>query len=213
MTFDSRGSNAWNQVPLADYEMHMQHKTVAQAQLLNKLTNKYLKKHQPNDLLFLGISGGNGLEHVNIDKTESVCGIDINDAYLEATRQRFGEKIRQLSLINADISTSNDSFIKADFVWAGLIFEYIDMQKGFAFVNNNTKARATLVITIQSNNGHQSVSQTGIESLKTVKDIFKTVDAEELKATAHKEGFELIGMEENVMPNGKSLLTYEFSRR
>jgi hypothetical protein len=39
--------NAWNRIPLEDYEQHMQHETVTQAQLLNNLTNKYLQKHNP----------------------------------------------------------------------------------------------------------------------------------------------------------------------
>ena len=46
--------NAWNNIPLDDYEQHMQHKDVAQSQLLNELTNKYLLKHRPENILFLG---------------------------------------------------------------------------------------------------------------------------------------------------------------
>jgi len=61
-------ANPWIYLPLDDYEQHMQHKDVGQSQLLNYLTNKYLQKHNPENILFLGISGGNGLEH--IDKTK-----------------------------------------------------------------------------------------------------------------------------------------------
>lgn len=53
---------------------------------------KYLNKIDPENVLFLGISGGNGLEHINTDKVKRVCAIDINDSYLEETRKRFGEK-------------------------------------------------------------------------------------------------------------------------
>lgn len=204
--------NAWNQIPLEDYEMHMQHDTVAQAQLLNKLTHEYLRKCCPQTPLFLGVSGGNGLEHIDLAKTTSVYGIDINKSYLEETRKRFGEKIKGLVLINSDIATSKESFVKADFVWAALIFEYIDIQKCFEFIDNNTDNSAKLIVTIQSNNGNQSVSQTGVESIKSVKDIFTIVDADHLKAIAQTFGFELIGSEENIMPNGKSLLTFEFSK-
>lgn len=204
--------NAWNQIPLQDYELHMQHETVAQAQLLSSLTNKYLRKYSPQIPLFLGISGGNGLEHIDLERTKSVYGIDINNSYLEETRKRFGEKIKQLVLVNSDIAISNESFVKADFVWAALIFEYIDIQRGFEFINNNSGNSAKLIITIQSNNGNQSVSQTGVESIKAVKDIFTIVDADYLRSVAQMSGFELIGSEENIMPNGKSLLTYEFSK-
>ncbi|SFD82300.1 hypothetical protein SAMN05518672_103366 [Chitinophaga sp. CF118] len=206
-------TNAWNRIPLEDYERHMQHEGVAQAQLLNHLTNKYLQKHNPESPLFLGVSGGNGLEHIDINKTKIVYGIDVNKSYLEEAQKRFGEKIKQLVLVNADISTSKESFLKADFVWAALIFEYIDIQKGFEFIANNIGESSKLIITIQSNNGNQSVSRTEVESIKYVKEIFKIVDKDNLQTNASKFGFELIGSEENILPNGKSLLTYEFERK
>jgi len=206
-------TNAWNSIPLEDYERHMQHKEVAQSQLLNHLTKKYLQKHNPESPLFLGVSGGNGLEHIDINKTKRVYGIDVNKSYLEETQKRFGEKIKQLVLAEADISTSNESFLKADFVWAALIFEYIDIQKGFEFIANNIGDFTRLIITIQSNNGNQSVSQTEIESIKYVKEIFKIVNKDHLQINALKFGFELIGSEENILPNGKSFLTYEFERK
>ena len=141
-------ANAWNRVPLADYELHMQHEDVAQSQLLNKLTNKYLQKHKPESPIFLGISGGNGLEHIDINKTKIVYGIDVHQSYLEETKKRFGKKIKQLVLVNADISSSNEPFLKADFVWAALIFEYIDIKKGFEFIANNIGGTTKLIITI-----------------------------------------------------------------
>jgi hypothetical protein len=203
-------TNPWNNIPLDDYEQHMQHKDVAQSQLLNSLTNKYLQKHNPANILFLGISGGNGLEHIDVNKVKSICGIDINQSYLEETQKRFGNKIKQLELVNVDIGTSNKSFIKADLIWAALIFEYVDIERAFGFIENNADKSANLIITIQSNNGAGSVSQTGIETIKSVKDIFRTVDSKELQNSALKFGFELIGTEENTLPNGKSFITYEF---
>ncbi len=70
--------NIWNTIPLEDYERHMQHESVGQLQLLNNLTKKYLKKLSPEIVMFLGISGGNGLEHIDNNITSQVFGIDIN---------------------------------------------------------------------------------------------------------------------------------------
>ncbi|MCS3556436.1 MULTISPECIES: hypothetical protein [unclassified Sphingobacterium] len=203
--------NPWNYIPLNDYEQHMEHKDVAQAQLLNSLTYKYLKKHKPENILFLGISGGNGLEHVDTDRVKKIFGIDINQSYLNESHKRFGNKIRQLELATADIGTSTKSFIKADFIWAALIFEYVNIEGAFQFIANNCNKYINLIITIQSNNGTNSVSSTGIESVKSVKDIFKNVDRNELQNTASKFGFRLTNSEENILPNGKSFLTYEFN--
>lgn len=204
--------NPWNSIPLDDYEWHMKHEGVAQSQLLNSLANKYLQKHNPENILFLGISGGNGLEHIDTNKVKRICGIDINQSYLGETQKRFGEKIKQLELVNTDIGTSNESFIKAGFIWGALIFEYVDIERAFGFIDNNADPSTNLVITVQSNNGNSSVSQTGIESIKSVKDIFRIVDSKDLQSNAIKYGFQLMGSEENILPNGKSLLTYEFGR-
>lgn len=205
-------TNAWNKIPLEDYEQHMKHESVGQSQLLNMLTHKYLSRYNPENPLFLGISGGNGLEHVDVKKAKTVFGVDVNQAYLDETQKRYGEIIKQLVLVNTDISTSEDSFLKADFVWAALIFEYVELEKGLDFIANNTCESAKLIITIQSNNGNQSVSQTGVESIKSVKEIFNIVNKENLQVYALKVGFELIGSEENVLPNGKSFFTLEFGR-
>jgi hypothetical protein len=205
-------TNAWNKIPLQDYEQHMQHKDVGQSQLLSKLTNKYLQKHRPENALFLGISGGNGLEHIDINITKKIYGIDINESYLEETKKRFAAKIKQLVLINTDIQNSSKLFLKANFVWAALIFEYIDIQKGFNFIANNSNESTRLIITIQSNNGNRIVSETGVESIKSVKDIFKIVDKDNLQAHALRSGFKLFSSEENILPNGKSFHTFEFGR-
>lgn len=117
-----------------------------------------------------------------------------------------------MKLLNVDIGNSTESFIKADFIWGALIFEYVDIERAFGFIENNARKSARLIITIQSNNGAGSVSPTGIESVKSVKDIFSIVDGKELQNAASKHGLELIGSEENMLPNGKSFLTYEFGR-
>lgn len=206
-------TNPWNNIPLADYELHMEHQDVGQAQLLNLLTSRYLQKANPENVLFLGVSGGNGLEHINTNKVKIACAIDINESYLEETRKRFSEKISHLQLVNTDIGLSNTSYIKADFVWAALILEYVDIEKFFDFISNNTDNHSRLIVTIQSNNGVQSVSKTGVESIKSVSGIFKVVDKYDLQTKAAIFGFECIGWEENFLPNGKSLLTYEFSKK
>lgn len=190
----------------------MQHKDVGQAKLLNYLAGKYLKNNNPENILFLGISGGNGLEHIDTEQVKRVCAIDINSSYLKETRERFGDKIKQLALVNVDIGSSTASFIKADFVWAALIFEYVDSKRCFEFIKNNTDACAKLIITIQSNNGVQSVSHTGVESVKSVASIFKTIDKDDLQKEAVAFGFDCVGSEENFLSNGKSLRTYEFSK-
>lgn len=123
------------------------------------------------------------------------------------------KKIKHLDLVNTDIGSSNASYIKADFVWAALILEYVNIENFFEFITDNTELNFKLIVTIQSNNGVQSVSKTGVESIKSVSGIFKIVDKDDLQTKAGMFGFECAGWEENFLPNGKSLLTYEFSKK
>jgi hypothetical protein len=143
-------TNVWNNISLSDYEQHMRHETVGQLQLLNGLTKKYLQKYDPSNLLFLGIAGGNGLEHVDVTKAKSMFAVDINNAYLEETEKRFGKRIKHLKLINTDINTSKECLTKADFVWAALILEYTDIDKSFEFIVNNICSSANIIITTQA---------------------------------------------------------------
>jgi hypothetical protein len=96
---------------------------------------------------------------------------------------------------------------------AALILEYVNVERFFTFIRKNTDLNSRLVCTIQSNNGVHSVSTTGVESIKSVASIFKTIDKEDLKQEATAFGFESISSEENFLPNGESLVTFEFSKK
>jgi hypothetical protein len=202
--------NIWERIPLEDYEKHMRHETVGQSQLLSSLTKKYLDQFAPNTVMFLGVSGGNGLEHIDTTITHRVYGIDINEAYLEATRVRFQDRIPHLELIKRDLSEDVTEIAKVDFVWAGLIFEYIEIGRCFQFITNNVKNKGHVVVTVQVNNGASSVSKTGVESVKLAGQIFKPVESSELLATAERYNFKKIAGEENELPNGKTFKTFCF---
>jgi hypothetical protein len=206
--------NVWNKIPLEDYELHMQHESVGQLHLLNNLTKKYLEKLSPETVMFLGIAGGNGLEHIDNNITRQVFGIDINQNYLDETKKRFKDQIQNLSLINIDISSrETEKITKANLIWAGLIFEYVETDTCFEFINDNIQENGYLVVTVQENNGVSSVSQTGIETIKSAGEIFRIIAESDLVSIADKFGFQKIDFEENILPNKKSLKTYTFVKK
>ncbi|MEO7048032.1 MAG: class I SAM-dependent methyltransferase, partial [Ferruginibacter sp.] len=202
------GTNPWLNIPLKDYEYHMAHPLVGQSILLNSLTKKYLDKIRPEAAVFLGIAGGNGLEHIDIDITKSVIGIDINQDYLNTTLKRYKNTIASLQLMNLDIVKNSVRICMVDFVWAALVMEYTGIDKVLDFCTNNLRIDGHLVVSIQSNNNKQSVSPTGIESVKKAEEIFSIVNPEELLSKAAETGYRLIAREENSLPNGKSIITF-----
>jgi predicted TPR repeat methyltransferase len=203
-------SNPWLHIPLDDYEGHMSHHLVGQAALLNALTKKYLDAIKPEVCIFLGIAGGNGLEHIDNQVTQSVYGIDINQDYLDTASKRYKESIPTLQLVNLDITRHSESICKADLIWAALVLEYTGIDKALAFCSNNIRKEGHLVISIQSNNNKQTVSPTGIESVKKAGEIFSIVDPELLASKISENGYKLVGKEENMLPNGKSIITFHF---
>jgi len=203
-------TNPWLNIPLEDYERHMSHHLVGQSILLNSLTKKYLDETKPETVVFLGIAGGNGLEHIDNNITKSVIGIDINQDYLHTTSIRYKRAIASLQLINLDIVKNSVSICKADLVWAALILEYAGIDKVLEFCTNNIRESGHFVVSIQSNNNKQSVSPTGIESLNTVEDIYSIVNPDNLLSKAAELGYRLIEKVENGLPNGKSIITFHF---
>lgn len=212
MNYKQKNSNPWTEIPLEDYESHMSHSLVGQLDFLNSLTKKYLNIIKPETCMFLGIAGGNGLEHIDNNITKKVIGIDINQNYLDATHKRYNDKIYSLKLINSDISKTEEVFCSADFIWAALVLEYIGMEKSLEFSKNNLQHGGHFIVSIQSNNGVQSVSQTGIESIKKSGDIFQMINPDLLIDKATELGLRLIENEEFIFQNGKSLKTFHFVR-
>ena len=150
----------------------MSHHLVGQSILLNSLTKKYLDEIKPETALFLGVAGGNGLEHIDTNITRQVYGIDINPDYLDTAFKRYKHKIASLQLLNLDITKKPKTICRADFIWAALVLEYTGIDKALAFCTNNIRKDGHLIISIQSNNNKPSVSSTGIESVKKAGEIF-----------------------------------------
>ncbi len=205
--------HVWNQIPLEDYEKHMAHDQVGQLQLLSGLTKKYVGLLNPKKPLFLGIAGGNGLEHIDPVTVEKVVGVDINADYLLATERRFGKHLQNLELHHLDITTENrQSIVMADWAWAALVLEYTGIEKSLDFIDRNLQAGGDAIITIQENNGVQSVSPTGVDSVKAAGSLFQLIAEEKLLPSARDKQFALVSKEENFLPNGKSFRTYHFRK-
>lgn len=203
-------TNPWHKIPLEDYERHMSHPMVGQAMLLSTLTKKYLDEIKPGTVVFLGISGGNGLEHIDNSITKMVYGIDINPNYLKTAFARYEQTITSLQLLKLDIVKRPETICQADCIWAALVLEYTGIDQVLEFSANNLRKEGHLVVSIQSNNKGQTVSNTGIESIKQAGEIFSVVDPEILLQKAEAKGYILIEKEENILPNGKSIKTFHF---
>lgn len=202
--------NIWNHIPLIDYEKHMSHATVGQMQLLSRILEEKLKQYSPTSLTVWGIAGGNGLEHINPNITKEVIGIDINNEYLNECKKRFADSIPNLRLSNIDLECKNTRpTIKTNLIWAALVFEYVDTDNVLEYAKECLNNKDVISITIQQDNENDSVSKTGIESIKQVSSIFKTITKEKIIKYAQKYNFNLVAETENLLDSGKSFITLD----
>ena len=117
--------NPWLDIPSSEYIGHMGSAEVAQLPVLNRLVRDVLARARPKNVLLLGCSTGNGLEHVDPAVTRRVSGVDINP-HLRELAGRFPAPGFQLDLHAADVATYPFAHEEFDLVHAALLLEYVE---------------------------------------------------------------------------------------
>jgi SAM-dependent methyltransferase len=117
--------NPWTVVPAADYERHMGPEGVDQLAPLSAIFQESYLAAQPDRLLLLGCTTGNGLEHVNPAVTKRIVGVDVNLQYLGIARQRYFHLGPRLELYCQEAEKFRSPPGSFDLVHAALLFEYL----------------------------------------------------------------------------------------
>ena len=81
--------NPWETVSLDDYENHMKLDSVRQLQTMNQLMADQFTRYPVRNAMVLGVAGGNGLEHVDPERLETVYAVDLNHEYMAACAPRY----------------------------------------------------------------------------------------------------------------------------
>lgn len=196
--------NVWSQISLEDYETHMSHKTVMQAQLLSSILSEKLNLYKPKSMSIWGIAGGNGLEHIDSNITKEVVGIDINGEFLKQCKNPYQSTLENLKLYNCDLSSNNKPEYKTDFIYAALILEYVSVKEVLLYATKCLNKDSTLTIVVQNDNGNHSISETDIESIKKIGDVFNTVSIENLKNIVSDYDLHICSDKEYSLSSGKS---------
>jgi ubiquinone/menaquinone biosynthesis C-methylase UbiE len=190
--------NPWLKIPLSDYENHM--KQIGQAQMINDVFKKFYVRHRPQKILYLGASGGNGLEHVKNDAAE-ITAVDINKGYLRELKQRF-RRFSNLNLVLQRIEELNYS--EADLIFAPLIFEYVDLHKVLNQIPEWLNDTGRLVTILQVDHPIQrNVTKSDYPSVALLEPIIKLVDESLFSSILFKAGLRLISMEHRQMSDSK----------
>jgi hypothetical protein len=182
-------NSPWLSIPLADYESHMALPQVAQAQLLSALLGRLLREHAPRAVAVIGCAGGNGFEQVPQGAATRVVGVDLNPAFLEQARARFGARLPGLELVAGDITDARTGFEPVDLVYAALVLEYVEPALAMPRLRAGMAQAALLVTVVQRpSEKTAAVTPSPFASLGALAPVLRLVDPEQLVRLARREG-------------------------
>lgn len=201
--------NPWSEVPSDDYERHMNHETVGQLAFLSEITKEKVEQRNPQTVAVYGACTGNGFAHFVDART--VYAVDLNPTFLALCHDRYDPILNELILICADV---NHDLIaippdSVDLIICHLFLEYVDLDRAFASIRQTLRRGGLLNVVLQRSNSTGWVSDTGITSLKPVSAIATEITDETLLRHTTPD-LRFGGRQTYRMPNGKSLVSYDF---
>jgi SAM-dependent methyltransferase len=205
--------NIWLDIELSDYEEHMALPDVAQSQYLSQYLFNTIELYNPDSVAILGSSGGNGLEKINRNKVKKVTCVDINANFLEAAKNRYHNKFKNIEFICQDIASSGFTISNVDLVYAGLVFEYICLKPAILniskFLNKNGKLA---VILQQPNEKIPEVTPSKYKSLEKLSELFRFVSPIEFSKLCEDYDIKLISQNETELKSGKKFTELIFQK-
>jgi len=197
--------NPWLQIPAYDYEAHMALPEVAQSQALSKLMALALAEYTPTSLAVIGCTTGNGFEHIDTMYTQRVVGVDINPTYLGILKSRFAGMISNLELFEADVTAQDFLINPVAMVFAGLVFEYVDVSSALRNIARCLAPGAILIAVLQLPSTESSpVTATRYKSLELLEPIMNLVSPSRFSDICGRVGIQQIKTDTVPLKKGKS---------
>lgn len=205
--------NPWLDIPSSEYIGHMGSAEVAQLPVLNRLVRDVLATARPRNVLLLGCSTGNGLEHVDPAVTRRVSGIDINPQYLRELAGRFSAPGFQLDLHAADVATYPFAREEFDLVHAALLFEYVEWPRLVPRLADALCRLGLLSIVLQSpSDVARPVFPTKYRSIRRLESLFQLVDPLAVVDRASDAGLYLRRAWIEPLRSGKAFTVLHFTK-
>ena len=202
-------SNPFLEIPLDVYEKHMSLDTIQQLPILNNVMKKQLQSYEVNSVIILGIAGGNGLEHIDTQKTDIVYGVDINEKYLEVCRQRYSKLNGHFKTVCVDLTNKDVKIPKAELVIANLFVEYVGYDAFAHHIKVMSPKFISIIIQINEQDGFISESPY-IHAFDRVSEVHHQMEENKLSDTLAEIGYSKLYREDIPLPNGKKFVQVDF---
>ncbi len=201
--------NPWKSIKLSEYESHMKLDTIMQLQTLNSMTKKQLNAYSVDSVMIAGVAGGNGLEHIETEKYNTVYAVDINAEYLQEVQNRYKNLDGTMKCLCIDLISETDKLPSCDFVIANLLIEYIGYEC-FQKVIEQVKPKY-VSCGIQINYGDDFVSDSPyLHSFDGLDSVHHQMKTDGLTKSMDDIGYRFLSAIEYPLPNGKKLVQVDF---
>ena len=204
--------NPWEEIGLKDYENHMSLDSVKQLQMLNCMMKAQFEAYPVETAMVLGIAGGNGLEHVRVEKYQIVYGVDINEAYLRVVSKRYIQLTGVLKCLRLDLIQDVHKLPKAQLLIANLLIEYIGYTAFQDVIRQTEPAYVSCVIQINMDEEKWVSDSPYLHAFDRLDEIHHQMEENALVAAMDEIGYARILQVSNPLPNGKALVRLDFSR-
>lgn len=203
-------ANPWEEISLSDYENHMKLDSVMQLQTMNQMMKEQLGSYPVSTAMILGIAGGNGLEHIDVNKFKKVYGVDINEEYLETVQKRYSNISNILDCLQINLVEETDKLPPAELLIANLLIEYIGYDCFKKTVEQVRPAYVSCIIQINTDDGWVSDSPY-IHAFDHLDSVHHQMEEKALTQTLTDIGYTLINQSESPLPNGKKMVQLDFA--
>ena len=206
-------NNPWEDISLEVYEDHMSLESVRQLQALDSVMHEQFEAYPVTTAIVLGIAGGNGLEHVRQDKYQTVYGIDINKDYLEAVQERYLDLSDILKCLRIDLAIETEKLPHSELIIANLLIEYIGYDAFCKAVEKVDPKYVSCVIQTNEDNKNWVSDSPYIHAFDKLDEIHHQIDELSLVTVMEGIGYSKILKIEMPLPNGKSFIRLDFSKK
>ena len=204
--------NPWEDIKLDDYENHMSLDSVKQLQTMNAIMKEQFKAYSVETAMVLGVAGGNGLEHIRVDKFKKVYGVDINREYLNAVSERYKSLSEVLECVQLDLINDYEKMPKVQLVIANLLIEYIGYQVFKKVILQVEPEYVSCVIQINTDEENWVSDSPYIHAFDRLDEVHCQMDEKNLDLAMLEIGYEKINSESYGLPNGKALTRTDYKR-
>ena len=205
--------NPWLSIPLAEYEGHMALPEIGQAEMLAGELEFAVRQYFPKSVAVIGCAGGNGLDRLVESGIERIVGIDINPAYVETVRRRFGSRIPGLELHVADIQSMLPQIAPVDLIFAALILEYVDVPMTMRSFQKLCAPDGALVVILQSASPNvEKTSPSPYKSIQLLAPAMRLLDQGHVQERAIAAGFSLASSRVVSLRSGKDFVVLCFGK-